>query len=980
MKSKVIAVSIIFAFSSVLFIAISGSASAAKWPGNQWADNSEIQIVLSRNEAHKDISGTRTQFALYARTPGTKTITINGYNNGNPKCGERGIASVFQPGNLGSVRQFAKNNCTAKTTILANPDNTVQYQKWDNPNESYTYYVYILEAKLDGSEEWHPQNNDAKFAFTVDSNDGDFYQLKGDEGKIGLPIASNRGNVYLNNIRIPVGSCQASGGQRFVIYDSDNAADYWAQTKYPDYAGYKPVKFFLNYQIGFASSKLAKDSSSRLDWKKVDGDAVYYPDDTAYAPLARPPGSITWDIDRLNNNNKAFFVIKDLGGDNFLNFYIPYNGADAGIGCPPERGSEPTDEWRLNPSVNIINGSENGVYLSGAHSVRFFYNNGLNGVPGTLGAGDGEGTINNGNSYVDVNASLTLNGTEKASTTRFYVLDQRNRDPENKTLNYVVGDLPGKYCATIQIPYGEIGRKKTVEAAQNPDYDLIRRYRTFYSGSSIVEYHSSTYRKYMLNDNDRSKLENQWIRWGFEGPGKPANPAYYESDYKNWPNGFPQDRFWSFYGHLNAAGSISGSTPEKCIYIYNATPNNLSDIPYEKGSGAGISASISIDTGGATPPPTNVGWHLYITGSGLNISKPVTANTNGTNLSINNVFTATEQAVINNLAPGTKLDYRVVVDANGEEKTGKITINEVPFARFYGNDVYSTNGQIKFNDSSNDNSKYEERGSVAQYAAFASGANNFLDTAAFRYKQTVKLNPQPPTGLMSAISYLTQNSVTTYNDVAKNLPENCLTTINPAAIPQSGSSVCYDLGSSNVTLNSLNYSNKITIKTTGNIYINGNITNATTAANKQNPANTGVLLLSANNIFIDKGVTRADAILVASESINTCYNGASKILNSQLDELCRSKLVINGSVSANNISFSRVGGSRLLAPLGAGANNDLGAGIEEKNGEASQTLTSGLSAEIINFPAYLYWAKPYLQDKSASGGTVESMFVAPPRK
>ena len=89
---------------------------------------------------------------------------------------------------------------------------------------------------------------------------------------------------------------------------------------------------------------------------------------------------------------------------------------------------------------------------------------------------------------------------------------------------------------------------------------------------------------------------------------------------------------------------------------------------------------------------------------------------------------------------------------------------------------------------------------------------------------------------------------------------------------------------------------------------------------------------------------------------------------------------MNGSLSANSISFSRVGGSRYLAPAGAGVNNDTGAGIEEKNGKASLALNSGLSAEIVNFPAYLYWAKPYLQDNSKSGGTVDSMFVAPPRK
>ena len=106
-------------------------------------------------------------------------------------------------------------------------------------------------------------------------------------------------------------------------------------------------------------------------------------------------------------------------------------------------------------------------------------------------------------------------------------------------------------------------------------------------------------------------------------------------------------------------------------------------------------------------------------------------------------------------------------------------------------------------------------------------------------------------------------------------------------------------------------------------------------------------------------------------------------------------LTINGSLSASSIKFRRSVGTRLLAPIGppnidtangyatcrsyAGIKNcyPRGYGTASNSPTAQEINTSGGTAELINFPAYLYFAKPYLLDDGAK--KYNSSYIAPPR-
>lgn len=145
---------------------------------------------------------------------------------------------------------------------------------------------------------------------------------------------------------------------------------------------------------------------------------------------------------------------------------------------------------------------------------------------------------------------------------------------------------------------------------------------------------------------------------------------------------------------------------------------------------------------------------------------------------------------------------------------------------------------------------------------------------------------------------------------------------------------------------------------------------------------TGVLLIVAKNIYIDKSVQRIDAILVAENTIYTCTEGASLIPYADLDNAgkCRNSLTINGAISAQNIKFQRVGGSRYLNSIYDEQQNcHLSHGIQNCAARGGMPNNTGKTAEIINFPAYLYFTSPYLNNVTNVGASPDdNMFTAPP--
>ncbi|MEZ6330531.1 MAG: hypothetical protein R3B12_00720 [Candidatus Saccharimonadales bacterium] len=452
-----------------------------------------------------------------------------------------------------------------------------------------------------------------------------------------------------------------------------------------------------------------------------------------------------------------------------------------------------------------------------------------------------------------------------------------------------------------------------------------------------------------------------------------------------------------------------------CVQVVNVNPNPPAYKEYEKGSaGIDLGFSVGVNNGGAGCPagvPITIVWNYKI-GPPINVDQNKTFTYgNGTCSNSDSetvTFNDAQKAILNNASPGTT--YPTSVTFNGVTQPGRFGVYEVPFARFYGNDIYATAGDIRFNSTDNP-SGTTKRGSVDQYAALAFGTVT-IDTSAFR-----TINPVPPDGLdasgSKAISGKNANQV--YTDVTGNLPKTCgeiesgglnatedgcyiikkATSLTPTnnswpvpdwaknngGIPVLGWG---DTFGSGVTT----YTKKITAvnPTDKMLMIVGDVINLTSAANYTDPAKTGVLLIiSEGPIVVDNNVKRIDAILVSKTGIYTCgyagYGPAAKVGQNQIHSTCRVPLNINGAVSAPTIDFRRGGGSRYLntSPGDEQQNCNVSKGIQNCADRGNMPNNTGKSAEIINYPAYLYFAKPYLKNQSTPGDTVDAMFVVPPK-
>jgi len=568
-------------------------------------------------------------------------------------------------------------------------------------------------------------------------------------------------------------------------------------------------------------------------------------------------------------------------------------------------------------------------------------------------------------------------------------------------------------------------------------------------------------------------------------PGADNDPTPNMFDYNNYSNG-----------------------TSACVYVIDPKPVVTSLVDYEKNSSTTSEViNFQIKNSSSYCPPAGSGtipvtltYAININGTfGGSVSKNY-GNGSCDDLSIGvSDVPVDKRATLNNSEPGKLFPYTVnytqaitTVNANGN-----IRVVEVPFARFYGNDVYATggtSGKITFNDTYNNDSGYDGRASVAQYAALASNSIA-LDTAAYR-----SIAPLPPSGLDSPGSLLPKTAGKVYDKVVESMPSTCGTLASGVISLDALATNCYVASQPTTTINGSSYANKVTIKGQ-NVVIGGGITNnssytiaappvivppppANIATVYQHilfnappwnipgayavnlgegsyttaqlvargiPANDisslkinssgyrvilfdnnnftgesrtivsdandftnpgiawndrtesiriekivppppptppsinlisfGVLLIVADNIYISPSVQRIDAILVAKNIIYTCSNGTNPVVNSALDETCRSSLTINGSLSAPTIKYQRVGGSRYLseAPGSEEQNCATNKAILHCSRSANMPFNTGKTAEIINFPAYLYWANPYLKDESKNGAKVDAIFNAPPR-
>lgn len=1033
--------------SGFIFFAVEGTSKAAEWPGNEWGPGTDMEIMLSKNKNHKSDRGTRVKFAYYAKNnQGQKRITfvktICGSKQGSQATARSGV----------NVVSFSNGSCGNKQLNLGNGSNMII------SGVNYTKYEISVElatgANADQDDPWNNPNL-AVFRFGVDYDDsnGNFVGYLKD-GTTSLPINSrlNNNEDYLpSDLRIKVSCNVGSINGIITFYDSDNNKDLFAQPE----KNYTPVKYKVTDTL------LEWTDSAPNGWGYNVNNNFWWPQDTTSSSLRTARVAIPSD------SKDRYFVIRNLGQGNYNVFDLPFD--ETRPNCdPPPKCPAPYDylspplcppqerfNWAVVPSASV----DKNIALLG-ETVRFIQ---------TQSRATGVGWMSDEytSDRVDANIITTKDGNIINSTdfhTEAGGVIAKSK-PENITMNQT-----GEYCQYINYPVGFLGKRKT------PNYrNTGYTFRWVYTPSrddrsngnsqeNMTAYNpvgnppTGGYDRWWLasttDDTPDSNSANGWNQyWAFHnfndlgsaGDGQDGASGmwrwYGGSQFfsggvlANWLNyGYRTDAGhptasemrhpWEVYGWWNPNGSYNNFNhdgPKACVTVINPNPeSNAND--YEKNTvDQEINHSVSLGVNSCPVFSTPVDIEARGEDGVVFYDQTMTASFGGSNCTWTlSPVKKIPYTQLNDKPPGYSVTYSTILGLNGKPSIKSFRVFEVPFARFYGNDVYSTSrnageGKFRFNDSDNANAgTYQERGSVAQYAAFAAGsATNYLDTAAFRYFGSA-LNPKPATGLLSEGSELSDISAeNVYSKITQSKPSGCLNSLN-SPIPQDGNriyggmspgsvSVCYDISSgTNLNATPLNvnpwvYGNKkVTIFYTGNLHITKDFVNNTPVIDRTDPEKTGVALFVADNIYIDKNVTRVDAILVANNTIDTCYNSTviawgvansnsingNTINNTNLEDAgqCRNKLVINGSVSAKTVKFKRVGGSRYLAPVGTLPGNAVGSGVIEKDGQTNLPLNSGLSAEIINFPAYLYWAQPYLFNESTSGGKVNSIYTAPPRQ
>lgn len=450
---------------------------------------------------------------------------------------------------------------------------------------------------------------------------------------------------------------------------------------------------------------------------------------------------------------------------------------------------------------------------------------------------------------------------------------------------------------------------------------------------------------------------------------------------------------------------------ESCVYIIDPTAITPTSLIFEKGeTGPSITVSGSVDNGGSAECPAtgSVSFTMIFNIPGVGSDSRLITYGNGVcDTTPSFVFPIANTTPLNDTFPGKSFDMTTTVVRPPQAdsvQSGTLQVIEVPFARFYGNDIFARNGDIRFNAAPGAfNSGVGGQGSVSQFGAFNTTATKLIATAAFRFGLPSTTAPfaaqtQPDDGLRATVP--APSPIGTMIDKIQ-LPTDCRSvagnnlTTQPAPYTWGSLAVyqkqCYNVagpGPINITPTATpwSYRGKYTIKTADNVdmYISQNFTNNTAIADYADPNKTGVLMLiSGKDIYIDKSVSRVDAILLAKGTIYTCAeNGTTGVTVANRDDSCRaSNLTINGVVAAPNIRFERSVGTRLFSN-----ENDHGdiAGIQNiasrgsgYNNTAANTTGRPMASEIVNFPAYLYFSRPYLLDTSDSVYT--ALFNAAPR-
>ena len=415
---------------------------------------------------------------------------------------------------------------------------------------------------------------------------------------------------------------------------------------------------------------------------------------------------------------------------------------------------------------------------------------------------------------------------------------------------------------------------------------------------------------------------------------------------------------------------VSGSPAQACVKVLAPPTISLGASPsHEIGNGSPADITYTVNCKDFIGTLT---YNIAVSSTPVSAPMPTSLAPTTRNCTTNATFTGTivnTATSLDGVAPNTYSYTPIITSAIPETGqatvpgipinglSGALTVYTVPYARFYGNDIASGSGSIYFNNHDNQ-PLTTSAGSAAQYAAIAK-TTILVATAAFS-----STAPASPIGLKSVTDV--QVSIASTNNTSGAAWANNWST-----------SGYYGDTNGTTTINGANsIASKITI--VGNdIYIRGNITIDTdklpSTTNLFDNASIPVItLIAKNNIYIDPRVTQIDALLQAGNDIYTCSKGAVATPSAG----CKNTLLVNGEVGANKaIHFDRVCGTRLYA-LSTEVSTTAGTYMTNANPSCSGSYKSGVAAEVINFPSYLYFASPYIS--GATQTQYQSIYSAPP--
>lgn len=282
---------------------------------------------------------------------------------------------------------------------------------------------------------------------------------------------------------------------------------------------------------------------------------------------------------------------------------------------------------------------------------------------------------------------------------------------------------------------------------------------------------------------------------------------------------------------------------------------------------------------------------------------------------------------IGDLPVGTRVCFALSVqprsntDASwGHSKPICTVVGKKPKVQVWGGDV-AVRGKIETSTSTKKVSGVQKTfGSWVEYGAFSvgtnsrfasgSGTNNQTDNAQEMWSKLTFANKNAAGAnafgqYSPAGSFRPLPSVASFFDAVQNKQPIAGGSVDLGSVtyPTNGAIQVYTAGNLTITGGTIPAGRSVVIIATGTVSIDGNITYADSAISSIQDIPQVVII--AKDINIKDNVTRVDAWLVASGTINTCSNFSGKLTSNK----CASRLEVNGPVITGKLILNRTAGS-----------------------------------------------------------------------